>query len=191
FGATGEPMASELSGRPSGSAAIVVPASRSHRIDHQPFGLECRTSGGRVLRPATDRARVSRPQRRRMVRLGADVSLDRQQDPDSRLLLYARNLAAAVSSSRVPECVAGAERRAVSGGPPPDSTCRPPLPAARRQGTLSCGHSAIQADPRSTSSRRIAWTGTALPWVIRRCSSKPHETRVLTGVFTCFRVNSR
>src|ERR1035441_8875359 len=67
-----------------------------------------------------------------MVRLGADVSLDRQPDPDSRLLLYARNLAAAVSSSRVPECVAGAERRAVSGGTPPDSTVRPPLPAARR-----------------------------------------------------------
>src|ERR1039457_6546693 len=84
------------------------------------------------------------------------------QDPDSRLLLYARNLAAAVSSSRVPECVAGAERRVVSGGTPPDSTVRPPLPAARRQGTQSCGHSAIQADPRSTSSRRIAWTGTAL-----------------------------
>src|ERR1035441_10817092 len=77
-----------------------------------------------------------------MVRLGADVSLDRQPDPDSRLLLYARNLAAAVSSSRVPECVAGAERRAVSGGTPPDSTVRPPLPAARRQGTQSCGHSA-------------------------------------------------
>src|SRR5664280_1075517 len=66
-----------------------------------------------------------------MVRLGADVSLDRQQDPDSRLLLYARNLAASVSSSRVPECVAGAERRAVSGGTPPNSTVRPPLPAAR------------------------------------------------------------
>src|ERR1017187_7912494 len=129
-----------------------------------------------------------------MVRLGADVSLDRQQDPDSRLLLYARSLAAAVSSSRVPECVAGAERRAVSGGTPPDSTVRPPLPAARRQGTQSCGHSAIQADPRSTSSRRIAWTGTALyypPWVLQRCCSTPHETRVLTGVFTCFRVNSR
>src|ERR1035441_4994662 len=31
-------MASELSGGPSGSAAIVVPASRSHRVDHQPFG---------------------------------------------------------------------------------------------------------------------------------------------------------
>src|ERR1039458_10494883 len=118
-------MASELSGGPSGSAAIVVPASRSHRVDHQSFGLECRTSGGRVFWPATDRARVSRPQRRRMVRLGADVSLDRQQDPDSRLLLYARHLAASVSSSRVPECVAGAERRAVSGGTPPDSTVRP------------------------------------------------------------------
>src|ERR1039457_791632 len=97
-----------------------------------------------------------------MVRLGADVSLDRQQDPDSRLLLYARNLAAAVSSARAREWGGGAERGAVSGGPPPDSTVRPPLPAARRQGTQSCGHSAIQADPRSTSSRRIAWTGTAL-----------------------------
>src|ERR1039458_5151128 len=97
-----------------------------------------------------------------MVRLGADVSLDRQQDPDSRLLLYARNLAAAVSSWRCPDFVAGADGRAVSGGPPPDSPVRPPLPAARRQGTQSCGHSAIQADPRSTSSRRIAWTGTAL-----------------------------
>src|ERR1017187_675397 len=96
-------MASELPGGPSGSAAVVVTASRPHRVDHQPFGLECRTSGGRVFRPATDRARVSRPQRRRMVRLGADVSLDRQQDPDSRLLLYARHLAASVSSSRVPE----------------------------------------------------------------------------------------
>src|SRR5664280_873355 len=111
-----------------------------------------------------------------MVRLGADVSLDRQQDPDSRLLLYARNLAAAVSSSRVPECVAGAERRAVSGGTPPDSTVRPPLPAARRQGTQSCGHGALQADPCSTSSRRIAWQDRLPPssqppfahWVSRR-----------------------
>src|ERR1039458_3869000 len=97
-----------------------------------------------------------------MVRLGADVSLDRQQDPDSRLLLYARNLAASVSSSRVPECVARAERRAVSGGTPPDSTVRPPLPTAWRQGAYPCRHSALQADPCPTSSRRIARPGTTL-----------------------------
>src|ERR1019366_1549975 len=155
-------MASEFRGGPSGSAAVVVTASRPHRVAHQPFGLDCRTSGGRVFRPATDRARVSRSQRRRMVRLGADVSLDRQQDPDSRFLLYAWNLAASVSYAAAPECVAGVEGRAVSGGTPPNSTVPPPLPAARRQGTQSCGHSAIQADPRSTSSRRIAWIGTAL-----------------------------
>src|ERR1035437_6008372 len=68
-----------------------------------------------------------------MVRLGADVSLDRQQDPDSRFLLYAWNLAASVSSSRVPECVAGVERRAVSGGTPPDLKVPPPPP--RRSAT--------------------------------------------------------
>src|ERR1019366_7474492 len=157
-------MASELSGRPSGSAAIVVPASRSHRIDHQPFGLECRTSGGRVLRPATDRARVSRPQRRRMVRLGADVSLDRQQDPDSRLLLYARNLAASVSSSRVPECVAGAERRAVSGGTPPDSTVRPPLRrSATRDLTVSPQCSPSRPLPNKLSPNRSAWNNSVVP----------------------------
>src|ERR1017187_7108994 len=38
-------MASELSGGPSGSAAIVVPASRSHRVDHQPFGLSAEQVG--------------------------------------------------------------------------------------------------------------------------------------------------
>jgi transposase len=48
------------------------------------------------------------------------------------------------------------------GGTPPDSAVRPPLPTTRRQGTQSGGHSAIQADPCSTSSCRIAWTGTAL-----------------------------
>src|ERR1039458_1837297 len=124
-------MASELPGGPSDSAAVVVTASRPHRVAHQPFGLDCRTSGGRLFRPATDRARVSRSQRRGMVGLGTDVSLDRQQDPDSRLLLHARNLVATVPSSRVPERVAWAERRAISGGTPPDSTVRPPLPTAR------------------------------------------------------------
>src|SRR6266536_3036666 len=97
-----------------------------------------------------------------MVRLGADVSLDRQQDPDSRLLLYARNLTAPVPSSRVSESVAGTERRAVSGGTPPDSTVRSPLPSARRQRTQSCGHRAFQADSCSTSSCRLARTGTTL-----------------------------
>src|SRR5664280_2869988 len=121
-------MASELPGGSSGSAAVVVPASGPYRVAHQPFGLDCRTGGGRVLRPARDRTRISRPQRRGMVRMGADVSLDRQQDPDSCLLLYARNLSAPVPSSGVPEGVAGAERRTISGGTKPDSTVRPPLP---------------------------------------------------------------
>src|ERR1019366_3047885 len=108
-------MASELPGGPSGSDAFVVTAPRPHRVAHQPFGLDCRTSGGRVFRPARDRTRISRSQRRGMVRLGADVSLDRQQDSDSRLLLYARNLPAPVPSSRVRKGVAGVECRTISG----------------------------------------------------------------------------
>src|SRR5437879_13150997 len=128
-------MASEFPGGQSGSAAVVVPPSGPHRVAHQSFRLDRRTSGGRVLRPATDRASVSRSQGRRMVRLGADASLDRQQDPDPRLLLYAGNLAPPVPSSAVASCLAGAQRRPISGGAPPDSAVRPPLPTARRQGT--------------------------------------------------------
>src|SRR5664280_2825589 len=97
-----------------------------------------------------------------MVGLGADVSLDRQQDPDSCLLLHARNLTAPVPPSRVRKGVARAERRAIPGGTSSDSAVRPTLPTTRRQGTQSGSHRAIQADPRSTSSCRIAWAGATL-----------------------------
>ena len=52
-----------------------------HRAAHQPHGLDRGASGGRLFRPARDRARLSRPERRRVAELGTDVSLDRPQDP--------------------------------------------------------------------------------------------------------------
>ncbi len=44
--------------------AVVVGTPGPHGVDHQPLGLDSRTGGSRIFRPATDRASVSRSQRR-------------------------------------------------------------------------------------------------------------------------------
>src|SRR2546426_8125164 len=51
---------------------------RPNRVAHQPHGLGGGTSGGRLCRPTTGRARLPRPERRRVARLGTDASLDRK-----------------------------------------------------------------------------------------------------------------
>src|SRR2546429_8547626 len=53
----------------------------------------------RLCRPATGGARLPRPERRRVARLGADASPDRQEDPHPRPLLHAGHLFVAVCAS--------------------------------------------------------------------------------------------
>src|SRR2546426_8285859 len=155
---------------------------RPNRVAHQPHGLGGGTSGGRLCRPTTGRARLPRPERRRVARLGTDASLDRPQDSHPCVLLHAGHFSAAVCASpgqsRLERSFHGTTHRRVAA----HSAVHPALSTARRERPGSRGLCALEANSCAAGFGQGAETGRTAdypPWVIPTGRYKLHKKRLL------------
>ena len=141
-GTARRPLASAVSSSTTRRSSSCGASSWPHRAAHQPHGLDRRTGGGRLLRPATDRACVSRTQR-----MATGWAGDRcTTGPTARSAFM---LSTACWESRCSSTCIASPRTAgpgsdgtIAGRTEPDPAVRSALSAAGRQGSQPRRHGA-------------------------------------------------